>query len=228
MRLVTVAHGTRKSSGNAIAAELTAHAAQRLGVEAVCSYVELCDPLFAEVVAGSREPTVAVPLLLSTGFHIRTDLPEMAERAGGPLTLGRPFGPHRQVARAQAARLLEAGATPGSRVVLVAAGSSDELATRDQERAAELLAAEWRGEVVVATLTARGARPAEVVRDGDVVSPYLLSPGYFADRARRESLDAGAALVADVLGVHPLLVDLLCARYEALAAAVAGPPRAAG
>mgnify|MGYP001002283872 CR=1 FL=1 len=63
MRLVTVAHGTRKSSGNAIAAELTARAAERVGVEAVCSYVELCDPLFAEVVAGSREPTVAVPLL---------------------------------------------------------------------------------------------------------------------------------------------------------------------
>lgn len=219
MRLVTVAHGTRKASGNAIAAELTALAGERLGVEAVCSYVELCEPLFAEVVAGSSEPTVAVPLLLSTGFHIRTDLPSMAEGAGGALTLGRPFGPHRQVARAQAARLLEAGADPGSRVVLVAAGSSDELATRDQERAAELLADEWRGEVEVATLTARGRRPAEVVRDGDAVSPYLLSPGYFADKARTQAREAGAGVVADVLGTHPLLVDLLCSRFTALRSA---------
>jgi len=219
MRLVTVAHGTRKASGNAIAAELTALAGERLGVEAVCSYVELSEPLFAEVVAGSTEPTVAVPLLLSTGFHIRTDLPSMAEGAGGPLTLGRPFGPHRQVARAQSERLLEAGAAPGSRVVLVAAGSSDELATRDQERAAELLSAEWGGEVEVATLTARGRRPAEVVRPGDAVSPYLLSPGFFADKAVTQSREAGAGAVADVLGTHPVLVELLCSRFTALQAA---------
>ncbi|MDP2775479.1 MAG: sirohydrochlorin chelatase, partial [Nocardioides sp.] len=107
------------------------------------------------------------------------------------------------------------------RVVLVAAGSSDPLATRDLTRAAELLGLAWGrpGTVEVATLSALGRRPADVVRPGDLVSPYLLSPGFFADRARTESLAAGAALVADVIGPHPLVVELVAQRAQALAAA---------
>jgi sirohydrochlorin ferrochelatase len=184
---------------------------------AVASYVELSEPLFEDVVAGSEEPTVVVPLLLSTGFHVREDLPRMAAPAGGPVLMGRRLGPHLLLAEAQLERLREAGATPGDgRLVLVAAGSSDELATRDLDRAAELLAGCWGGEVAVATLSALGRRPAEVVRPGDVVSPYLLSPGYFVDRAREESLAAGASTVADVLGPHELVVDLLVRRARAL------------
>lgn len=218
-RLVTVAHGTRQVAGNAVARELTSLAGARLGIEAVCSYVELADPLFEDVVAGSVEPTVVVPTLLSTGFHLRQDLPRMARSAGGPLVLGRQLGPHRLIAEAQVARLVEAGARPGTgRVVMIAAGSSDPLATDDLDDAAALLAAALRGAgwevaaVVVATLSALGRRPADVVRPGDTVSLYLLSPGFFADRARTESRAAGATVVSGVLGVHPLLVDLLVER----------------
>lgn len=216
-RLVTVAHGTRRASGNEVARALTAAAGERLAMSAVESYVELSQPLFEDVVAASAEPTIVVPLLLSTGFHVRQDLPRMAGGAGGPLLLGRQLGPHRLLAELQALRLREAGAEPGSgRLVMVAAGSSDELATRDLDRAGELLARAWGGPVEVATLSALGRRPAEVVRAGDVVSPYLLSPGFFADRARDESLAAGAAVVADVMGPHPLVVDLLVRRTRAL------------
>ena len=216
-RLVTVAHGTRRASGNEVARAVTAAAGARLGMEAVGSYVELSAPLFEDVVADSAEPTIVVPLLLSTGFHVRQDLPRMAARSGGPLLMGRRLGPHRLLAELQLERLREAGATPGAgRLVMVAAGSSDELATRDLDRAAELLAGCWGGAVAVATLSALGRRPAEVVRPGDLVSPYLLSPGYFADRAREQSLAAGAAAVADVLGPHELVVDLLVRRAGAL------------
>lgn len=231
-RLVTVAHGTRKGGGNEIARLLTDAAGEELGLEAVCSYVELCEPLFEDVVAASATPTLVVPLLLSTGFHLRQDLPRMARAAGGPLVLGRPFGPHRLVAAAQLERLRETGARPEDRqvgrLVLVAAGSSDPLASRDLTRAAELLGEAWAEAagaagapspvaVEVATLTALGRRPAEVVRPGDVVSPYLLSPGFFADRAARECREAGAALVADVIGPHPRLVELVARRARALA-----------
>lgn len=212
-----MAHGTRKVPGNDVARELTALAGERLAMPAETSYVELCDPLFEDVVAGSSTPTVVVPLLLSTGFHLREDLPRMARAASGPVLLGRSLGPHRLIAQAQLERLVEAGAAPGAgRLVLVAAGSTDPVATRDLARAAELLGQLWGGAVQVATLSALGRRPGEVIRPGDVVSPYLLSPGFFADRARRESVAAGAALVADVLGVHPLLVDLVVARATAL------------
>jgi hypothetical protein len=93
---------------------------------------------------------------------------------------------------------------------MVAAGSQDPAALPDLERATALLAEEWGGDVALATLGGAGQRPAEVVRPGDAVSPYLLAPGHFAERAREESL--GAGVVADVIGVHDAVVDLVVAR----------------
>jgi sirohydrochlorin ferrochelatase len=210
MRLVTVAHGTRHPTGNDVARAVTAAAAARLGVQAVTTYVELSEPLFADAVAGLDEPAVVVPLLLSTGYHVTVDLPRAAARASVEVRLGGALGPDPRLAVAQADRLREAGAIPGQRVVLVAAGSGDPAALDDLEAAAAMLAEEWGGEVALATLGGHGSRPAEVVRPGDAVSPYLLSPGHFAARATEESL--GAAVVADVIGVHEAVVDLVVAR----------------
>lgn len=213
--LVTVAHGTRNLAGNEVARLVAEAAAVRLGWPTRASFVELSEPLFADVMVEADQPTVVVPLLLSTGFHMRTDLPEAAEKASVPVTIGSPLGPDPLLAQAQVARLLEAGATAGQRVVLVAAGSSDEDATCDQMAAVSLLARAWNGPVELATLSGHGTRPADVVRPGDAVSPYLLSPGFFHDRVRRESPDG--VVVADVIGAHELVVDIVVARAEALA-----------
>ena len=217
VRLVTVAHGTRKSSGNAVAAEITRRAGEALQLPAVTSYVELCEPLLTDVLAASSTPTVVLPLLLSTGYHLRQDLPEAVDAAGGPTLLGRSLGPHALLAAAQVAQLRSAGARPGEPLVMVAAGSSDALATRDLDRAAELLARAWGGPVRLATLSGLGERPEDVVRPGDCVSPYLLAGGFFADRAARVATEAGARVVADVLGPHPRVVELVVRRTRALA-----------
>ncbi|GAB4006611.1 sirohydrochlorin chelatase [Nocardioides ultimimeridianus] len=222
-RLLTVAHGTRNPAGNLVAAELTAMAARRLGCVATTSYVELCAPLFADVVAdlGARDTAgsvAVVPLLLSTGYHVRHDLPT---QAGPDLPVGRPLGPDPLLAAVQVERLVAVGARRGQPVVLVAAGSNDPAASDDLERAGRLLAVAWGGPVRVATLSGIGQRPAEVVRRGDAVSPYLLAPGHFADRARAESLAAGAATVADVLGPHRRVVELITARARDLIRAAA-------
>lgn len=217
--LVTVAHGTRTAVGNQVAAELTAAASARLGWEATTSYVELCEPLFADVVAARDAPTVAVPLLLSTGFHLRHDLPSAVAAAQRPylVHLGASLGPDPLLAATQVERLREAGATPGQPLVLVAAGSTDPLATTDLEGAADLLAQAWGAPVRLATMSGLGERPEHVVRPGDAVSPYLLATGFFHRKVRHDVLAAGASIVADVLGPHPLLVDLLCQRATALA-----------
>lgn len=212
--LVVVAHGTRNLAGNDVARAVAAAAGQRLGWPARAAFVELSEPLFADVMREADAPTVVVPLLLSTGFHIRTDLPEAVAGASVPVTLGRPLGPDPLLADAQVARLREAGATAGQRVVLVAAGSTDPDATADQTGAVGLLARAWDGPVELATLSGLGTRPADVVRPGDAVSPYLLSPGFFHDRIARECPDA---LVADVIGPHDLVVDLVVERALALA-----------
>jgi sirohydrochlorin ferrochelatase len=214
--LVTVAHGTRFGPGNEVAAEITAAAGRRLGLRAVASYVELCEPSFASVMTGLDEPAVAVPLLLSTGYHVRVDLADAVHHAATPVALGPALGPDPLLASAQVQRLREAGAEPGRPVVMVAAGSRDPRATDDLTRACELLAQAWGGPVELATLAGLGERPADVVRPGVVVSPYLLAPGHFADRCFEES--AAADVVADVIGVHSAVVNLVVARVVGLRA----------
>lgn len=213
--LVTVAHGTRHAPGNDVARVLTARCARSLEVPAVGAYVELCEPSLASVMAAAPGPTVVVPLLLSTGYHVRHDLPLAAARSAYPVSLAPALGPDPVLAVAQAERLVEAGARPGQPVVMVAAGSTDPAADADLERATALLAEMWAGPVELATLSGRGPRPAEVVRRGVAVSPYLLAPGHFARRAREESLAAGAGRVADVIGLHPLVADLVACRFVA-------------
>jgi sirohydrochlorin ferrochelatase len=208
-RLVTVAHGTRHRDGNRVAAEITRQAAARLGVAAQGAYVELCHPLVSEVLSAGG-PAVVVPLLLSTGYHVRHDLPSAL--AGPGQVLAGPLGPDPLLAAAQVTRLVEAGAAPGQPVVLAAAGSRDPGATADLEAAAGLLAVAWGGPVRSATLAGRGSRLEDVVLPGDAVSPYLLAPGHFAERAEALARDAGAGVVAAPIGAHRLVVDLVMRR----------------
>ncbi|GAB2981063.1 sirohydrochlorin chelatase [Nocardioides montaniterrae] len=220
MRLLTVAHGTRLAAGNEVARELTAVAGARMGLSAEATYVELCAPLFSDAVGASEEAGVVVPLLLSTGYHLRVDLPAAIEAVSGgrDLRLGPALGPDSLLAAAQVARLEAAGARRGQPVVLVAAGSNDPLAVADIAKAGRLLARSWGGTVRVAVLSGVGPRVADVVRPGDAVSPYLLAPGFFADRARDQAEAAGASVVADVIGTHDAVVELVCRRADALLA----------
>lgn len=213
-RLVTVAHGTRTPAGNQVALQLTAAAGARLGLRATASYVELCEPLFDTVARTSPESAIVVPLLLSTGFHMKKDLPDAVTASPADLELAGPLGPDPLLAAAQAGRLLEAGAVRGQPVVMAAAGSTDPDALGELAAAARLLAEVWGAPVRLATLAGLGPRLDEVVRPGDAVSPYLLAPGFFANRARVGSYAAGAAVVAPVIGPHPAVVELVCRRAE--------------
>ena len=212
--LVTVAHGTRRAGGNEIARQITRGAGVALGVGSTAAYVELSEPLLTDVVAGLAGAAVVVPLLLSTGYHVRTDLPRAC--AGGPVVLGRPLGPDPLLAQAQVARLVAAGIEPGRPLVLVATGSSDPLAWRDLRAASHLLADSWGVKVRTATLGGLGPRPEEVLTPDDAVSPYLLSPGLFSRRLA-DQCEALSVPCADVIGPHPLVVDLVVERYRDLA-----------
>ena len=223
--LVTVAHGTRVAEGNLVAHAVTQHAARRLGgVPHVASYVELCDPLLGDVMADAERPAVVVPLLLSTGFHVKQDLPEALAASPAPAVMTRPLGPHPLLAEVMCHRLQAAGARAGDPVVLVAAGSQDPDALPQVAEAARLLQARWGAPVEIATVTGRGDRLPEAVerarRHGRVaVAPYLLSTGFFSRRARAEAEAAGAASFADVLGDHPLVTELVVRRYRVALAA---------
>ena len=79
-----------------------------------------------------------VPLLLSTGYHLTTDLAGAARATGA--RLADPLGPDPLLVTALAGRLAEAGVPDGTPVVLAAAGSSDPAAEADAAEQAGLLA----------------------------------------------------------------------------------------
>lgn len=235
--LVTVAHGTRHPAGRRTTSALVRRVARRLpGTEVHESYVELAEPTFASLMGATAEPSIVVPLLLSTGYHVTHDLPESARLSSHRVTLTRPLGPHPLLAAATAMRLRVAGAARGDAVVLVAAGSRDPDAAADLTAAGRLLRAHWGAPVSVAWLSGDGPGVAEVFArfraEGHrrvVAAPYLLAPGYFATRAHALARINGAAAVADVLGDHPLVAELVARRYlAARRALLAGSPTTGG
>lgn len=218
------------------------------------AYIELVDPSVPTAL-GAIPPdraAVVVPLLLSSGYHDRVDLPA-AIRAVRPGTAhAAVLGPDPLLAVALADRLEEAGWRPGDAVVLAGAGSSDPDAVRSVHDQATLLSTELlrRGGACTPPGAARvqpgsaapGARtPAAGAGSGGgvavtvgfgsaaepgvaaavaaarvtgaervAIAPYLLAPGFFADRLA----GAGADLVAAPLGAHPAVVDLLLLRVR--------------
>jgi len=216
-----VAHGTRDPLGPPAVDLLMAQVARSLpDVRVHTSYVELVDPAVHDVMQSLVEPAVMVPLLLSTGYHVKHDLPRAAGLSAVPVHLAAPLGPDLVIAGALVARLREAGAEPTDAVVLAAAGSTDPDGVADVESAARLLASCWDGPVSAAYVTA--ATP--LVDDGVAqwrarghervfVAPYLLAPGRFAAVVRARGLSAGATGVSEVLGDHPRVVDVVRRRY---------------
>jgi sirohydrochlorin ferrochelatase len=221
MSLVIVAHGTRDPAGALVAGRLVDAVRVKLpGVRVELAFADVRGPTVADVLARLAGPVVVLPAFLAAGYHVRVDLP--AQLAEFPDTvLAAPLGPARAVVAAVHDRLVEAGWRDGDRVVLAAAGSSDRLALADVRRAALRLSARLDTEVHIGyCATARPALPqslAAVRLRGErvAVASWLLAPGLF----HRAALDAGADLVGDPIGVHPLVVDLIIARYRATGAA---------
>ncbi|MFD7445599.1 sirohydrochlorin chelatase [Streptomyces sp. NPDC059909] len=173
---------------------------------------------------------VALPLLLTRAFHAKADIPSVLNeaRARHPrlrITQAEVLGPSPLLPAALERRLYEAGLGPADKrstgVVLASAGSSDpEAIAVIADVARELRHTGWcavrpafasaalpRTEDAVRALRAEGvARVA--------VAPYVIAPGRLPDRIVAGAAEAGADVLADVLGPAPELARLLLERYE--------------
>ncbi|MBB6567012.1 sirohydrochlorin ferrochelatase [Kribbella sandramycini] len=159
------------------------------------------------------EHAVLVPLLLSSGYHVRVDIGAQTAQYPTRLTAAPALGPHPLLADVLADRLGNLSRT--DHVVLAAAGSSDPRAQADCERTAALLHARIQRPVTVAYLAGRGRRLPAVLATTPgrlAVANYLLAPGYFSDRLH--SLAAGHRVSAP-LGADPRLARLALSRYDA-------------
>jgi sirohydrochlorin ferrochelatase len=215
-RLVAVAHG---SSHPAAVETVTALARNvtRLApvIDIRVAFVQHAQPSLPEALAKAGQDAVVVPLLLSTGYHLTTDI---AAAAKGPVA--GPLGPDHLLVTALVARLKEAGVPSGAGVVLAAAGSSDPRAAEQITGQADLLAAELDAPVIAAFAASR--RPS--VEDAIVhlreqtlgpvaVASYLLAPGLFHDRLAK----TGADWVTAPLGDHPAVAAIVIDRYRTAA-----------
>lgn len=225
--IVLVAHGTRDPVGPMVTEELAEGVRAALpGVEVRVAYADVRSPNVTDVLADVDEPCVVMPAFLAAGYHVRVDIPEQIEASGHrAVVVGDAFGPAPELIAVMAERLRAAGYRPGDRVVFAAAGSSDPRALVDVHDAAYALGLRLGAPVRVGYAATASPTVADVVRDlrADAgpdariaVASWLLAPGLF----QRRLDDAGADVVADPLGAHQGVVDLVVRRYaEALSRA---------
>ncbi|GAB7190501.1 sirohydrochlorin chelatase [Kineococcus sp. NUM-3379] len=227
--LVAVSHGTRSPAGRRCIAELRlAIGAQRPDVRVRAAHVDVqrpeLGPVVAELAAAGLR-SVAVPLLLSTGFHVRHDVRSAVEATGGLARAAAALGPDDVLVDVLADRLAECGAGADDAVVLAAAGSSSARATADVEAVAAALSARRGTPVLPGYLSiAQPGVPGAVrlARAGGravTIASYLLAPGVFTDRLA----EAGADRVAAPLGADPRIAALALRRYDAALADWAVP-----
>ncbi|MGW0334724.1 sirohydrochlorin chelatase [Streptomyces sp. NPDC003011] len=225
--LVVVAHGSRDPRTlSTVHALLDRVRELRPGLPVHLGHIELNEPLLPDTLAslGTGE-AVLVPLLLSRGYHVKRDIPEMAAAAPARTRVAAPLGPHPLLVDALYGRLVEAGwntrldedTRRTGAVVLAAAGSRDPQAAVDTGRTARLLAERLGVPVVpayasAATPTVDTAVRALAARGRDrvAVASYFTAPGLFATQCARQA----PWLASAPLGTHPAMARLLLHRYD--------------
>jgi sirohydrochlorin ferrochelatase len=204
--LHVVAHGTRSALGqHQVRALVDAVASLRPDLDVRLSYVDVQQPRISDAITPG---SVIVPLLLSTGYHVRVDI---ARSAAGNAVVAPPLGPDPALTASLRRRLPQCDA-----VVLAAAGSSDPGWRSDVDAVAADLGA------YVAYASGSAPRLPDVVaqlrRDGARrigIAAYLLAEGLFYRSLQR----AGADSVTAPLCQDPAVTELVLSRYDMVASA---------
>ena len=219
MTVVVAAHGTQDPAGVAVARQLVDALRVRLpGRPVLLAFADVLGPGVREVVVGAPGPVTVVPAFLSSGYHVRTDVPREVAAAGRrDVTVSTALGPHPLLVGAVVDRLRAAGWRRGDAVVLAAAGSSDPRSVADVRVAARQLAGKVGTRVRVGFVATGAPRVTPLVAGlraaGEprvAVASWLLAPGLFY----RRLTSVGADVVAAPLGAHPEVLDRLAQLAE--------------
>ena len=231
--LIGCAHGTRDRAGRDVVRAIMMRVRSTMpGTVVREAYVDVQEPEVGDVVRETAGPVevlrtretedapeaVVVPLLLSTGFHVGHDIE--AGIAGHRAVSAGPLGPDPRLAAVMADRLREAGLAEGDAVVMAVAGTRNKAGQAMAREMLPLLSAELGREVSIGFIAAAQPSVADAVtaarealpEGGRVaVANYLLAPGHF----QTALADCGADIVAEPLGDHPLIAEIVADRYEA-------------
>ncbi|MDQ0793188.1 sirohydrochlorin chelatase [Streptomyces sp. B1I3] len=233
--LLVIAHGSRDPRHAAAVHALTSRVRSlRPGLRVETGFLEFNAPpvprVLERLAADGVDEVVALPLLLTRAFHAKSDIPSVLREARSRLPRLRirqagVLGPSPLLNSALEQRLYEAGLSPADKgstgLVLAAAGSTDpEAIAVIAEIARELRHTGWcavRPAFASASLpgTARAVRALRAEGARRVaVAPYVIAPGRLPDRIAAGAEEAGADVLAGVLGPSPELARLLAARYD--------------
>lgn len=214
--LIAAAHGTRSAAGLATTRALISLVrAARPGLPVELCFLDVVAPRLASVLEATSGPAVVVPVLLSAGYHVLSDIPSVALRRR--VTVARHLGPDPLITTALLERFDAAhagGLMPDDgTVALVGSPSTRPEAGRDLADAAANLGAAMgravRPLVIDSSLT---SSLADLPTPVTAVS-YLLSEGHFHDALRGAASQAGAGVTAPI-GAHPAIAELILRRYD--------------
>jgi sirohydrochlorin ferrochelatase len=221
--LVPVAHGSRDPrSASTIAALVDVVRSRAPGLDVRPAFLDFDRPRLDDVLAALDRPAVVVPLLLGAAYHARVDIPAVvaqARRPGQDVRVSDVLGPDPALLDVAAERLARLGVVPGDPglgIVLAGTGSSHaaanatvhDLARRWPLAAAAFATAAPDVPTAIADLRRRGARRI-------AVASWFLAPGRLLDRVHTR---AAGAPVAEALGAHAAVADVVLSRYRAAAA----------
>ena len=205
-QLVLVAHGSRDPSADDTIERIAARVRTLLpDVPVLTAYLDHQEPSVADVV---DEPTVLVPLLLASGWHVEADVPAYASR---DVHVTAALGPDDMLVTALRDRLSGVGHDGSAPVVLGAAGSRAPDAGRDVAAMADALRGHEFSVVEPAFVTTEPKVSDVVARfDRCTVASYFLAPGSLYARLVEQ---AGTQPVTSVIGDHPVVAEIVVRRY---------------
>ncbi|MFF7261842.1 sirohydrochlorin chelatase [Streptomyces sp. NPDC008159] len=232
--LLVVAHGSRDPRHAATVHALVRRVrATRPGLRVETGFLDFNLPsvqgVLESLAAEGVEDVVALPLLLTRAFHAKADIPAVLRDAPPRLRIRQAevLGPSPLLMAGLERRLYEAGLSHADKsstgVVLASAGSTDPEAIA----VIAAIAREWRHTgwcaVRPAFASASLPRTEDAVRElralgcrRVAVAPYVIAPGRLPDRIAAGAHEAGADVLAEVLGPSPELAALLLRRYTAV------------
>lgn len=245
--LIAVAHGSRDPrSSSTIHRIVDALRKQRPELDVRAAFLDLNAPSVGETIDDLVDhghcSVVAVPLLLGSAFHAKTDLPTLlAEaRVRHPRVSIRQsdvLGADRLLVDAVRSRVLACGVDPKDPTVAVtvaAVGSSDHSANQRTGRVgrALLTGTRWTGGTTCFATASPGPREAvERLQAAGatrvVVAPWFLAPGRLTDRVAQHLCALPDVLCADVIGPHPAVAQLASLRFDAAVPSVRSGKRTA-
>jgi sirohydrochlorin ferrochelatase len=233
--LIALAHGSRDPRSARTVREIVAATKQmRSDLRIEAAFLDHSRPdldgLVDRLVARGHREIVVVPLLLTTAYHARVDVPEVVRASASrhpaaAIRVADVLGTDATLLTVLDERLRDALRVARVReldaLVLAAAGSSDARANATISRLARVWGTRHHLPTSVAFASAAPPSTGEAVREFRragrrhvAVGSLFIAPGFLPDRAEELALEAGAVAVSAPLGAHAEVSRLLLTRYQ--------------